>query len=316
MDLEQSSLTTETPAAGTPSLEGQSGSPEAAPASGQQPAQTPTAQEILDYTKDERLSRMWSNPKTKSFDPNLMYKSVKSADDLIEKQYKPLRAQADSFTKFLKDYGFEPDTEKLKPIFDEYKSFKDPENPVIKRSNYFSYFYDNPEYKADIENLFEGMRKKEIRKQFGEGVSDEIVKEILDNRKFREEQVQKEKMATEEAEHKKLVGTIEQGWEKVKSQTAKLGFPVTDEIRVKLLEQCAKEGIPPNAIYGKFLEMYEEEIFKHNRAKVQSDLTKKQVQTRKNGVIPGSSVQSKGASVPAGKESLFDRVAAKVGLKT
>jgi hypothetical protein len=86
--------------------------------------ETPKQDEVFDYTKDERLNRMWVNPKTKAVDPNLMYKSIRSADDIVEKQYKPLRAQADSFNKLLKEYGYEASVEEVQKALDDSKTLK------------------------------------------------------------------------------------------------------------------------------------------------------------------------------------------------
>ena len=312
--MEDSSLTstetiTEKPEVVTTPEQGQASSPTG--------NATPTPEEVYDYTKDERSKSMWFNKATKSFDPNLLYKSYKNADTLIEKQYKPLRAQAETFTKFLKEYGYEPDIEKLKPVFDEYKSFKDPENPIIKRGNYFSYFYDNPEYKPEVETLFENLRKKEIRKQFGEGVSDEIVNEIIANRKYREEQEAKEKTRQAQENHQKLVGTIEEGWKKVEKEAKSIGFPVNEEIRQKLLKVCMDEQVDPRFMYYKFIDLYKKEVDQYQRAKIQSDLKKEREKNHKSGIIPGSSSQSKApAPDSTAKPRMMDRVKERLGLTT
>jgi hypothetical protein len=288
--------------------------PESAPATPPTEGATPAAEEVFDYNKDERSKTMWFNKATKAFDPNLLYKSYKNADTLIEKQYKPLRAQADTFTKFLKDYGYEPDIEKLKPVFDEYKSFKDPENPIIKRGNYFSYFYDNPEYKAEVETLFETLRKKEIRKNFGEGVSDEIVNEIMANRKFREDTEKKEKERADAELHKQLVGTIDSGWKEVEKEAKAIGFPVNEDIRLKLLDICEKEQVDPRFMFYRFQKEYRKEIDQYQRAKIQSDFKKEREKSHKSGVIPASSTQSKGSAAPVGKPSMVDRVKSTLGI--
>lgn len=308
--------TPETPATETQSPDVQSTSPEVSQAGGEPSAEQPTAQDILDYTKDERLRRMWLDPKTKTFSPNLMYKSIKSGDELIEKQYKPLKAQAETFTKLFKEYGYEPDPEKLKSAFEELKSWKDPENPIVKRGNYVSYFLDHPEYGNELTEVLEGYRKREIRKQFGEGVSDEIVNEIIANRKFREETEAKERQRIEQENHKKLVGTIDQGWSKVQEECKKIGFPVTDQIKEQLFDICAQEDVDPRFMFYKFQEMYKEEIAKHQRAMIQSELVKSREKTQKSGIIPASSTQSRQPSKPVQKASMLDRTLDRLGLKT
>ena len=285
-----------------------------AQASPQQTAQAPIPEEVYDYTKDERSKTMWTDKKTKSFDPNLLYKSYKNSETVLEKQFKPLKAQAESFTKLFENYGMKVDINEVKQALDELKSFKDPENPVIKRGNYFSYFYDNPEYKPEVETFFENMRKKEIRKQFGEGVSDEIVGEIIANRKYREEQEAKEKARLAEESHKKLVGTIEDGWKEIEKESKAIGFPVNEEIRQKLLDICMKEQVDPRFMYFRFLKEYKKEIDQHQRARIQADLTKTQIKNHKNGIIPGSSTQVKAPQTPQNKTSMLDRVLDRVGL--
>ena len=318
-NLENGSLTTETTETGSPASEVIQGSPEATPASGKQPVEQPTAQEILDYQKDERLKRMWMSKEGK-FDPNLMYKSVRSGDDIIEKQFKPLKAQAETFTKFLKEYGYEPNPDKLKPEFDELKSWRDPENPVVKRGKFLSFFMDDPEFKPEVEAFLETMRKKGVRREFGEGVSDEVVKEILDSRKFREEYEAKEKARVAAEQHTQLLGSINDGWGKVQKKAKEIGFPVTDDIRVRLLEHCAKEGTSPKDVYPKFLELYEEEIEKYKRLKWQSDNLKTKEKIHKTGIIPAGSMPSKGitqAVKPIGKTAeIVNNIKDRLGLNT
>jgi hypothetical protein len=313
---ENGSLTDETTVTETPASEVQSISPEAAPAGGQQPAQQPTPQEILDYTKDERSKRMWFNPKTKSFDPNLMYKSIRSGDEIIEKKYKPLQAQADTFTKLFKDYGHEADPEKLKSAFEKLKTWEDPENPVVKRANFFSYFYDNPKYKQAIETQFEDYRRQELQAQFP-GMNDEqIQKQIALETRLNELEM-REKKQIEAKQHQELVGTINQGWERVQSECKNIGFPVTEEIRVGLLDECAKENVDPRFVFYKFMDMYKEEVGKYQRAKIQAEQMKTISRTRKSGIIPASSTQSKSTSAStAQKPSMVDRVMSNLGLKT
>ncbi len=278
--------------------------------SGQPPISTPTAQEIADWTKDERYQRMWKK------DPNQMYKSYKSADDLIEKQYKPLRAQAESFTKLFKDYGYEANPDQLKSAFEELKTWKDPENPTVKRANFFSYFYDHPEYKAEVEATFENLRRRELQKQYP-GMNEEQIKDLMDLKKFKEETESREKQREEAEKHKNLVGTIEQGWERVQTEAKKMGFPITEEIRQGLLDICAKEDVDPRFMFYKFADMYKEEIAKYQRAMVQADMVKARQQKRTSGIIPASPTSSR---IPnrqqAVKPSMLDRTLERMGLKT
>ena len=293
-----------------------SATPEPIQASPQPVAQPPIQEEVFDYTKDERTKSAWLNKQTKAFDTNLLYKSYRNAEGVIEKKYKPLQVQADSFTKLFESYGMKVDINEVKQALEDLKSFKDPENPVIKRGNYFSYFYDNPEYKPEVETFFENMRKKEIRKQFGEGVSDEIVSEIIANREYRQSQEAKEKAKLAEDEHKKLVGTIEDGWKEIEKETKAIGFPVNEEIRQKLLDICMKEQVDPRFMYFRFLKEYKKEIDQHQRARIQADLTKTQIKNHKAGIIPGSSAQVKAPqSQGNAKPSMVDRVLERVGLQ-
>jgi len=310
MELETSSLTDNvTPE--TPAIpNGQEATPEAAPADAGTPAQQPTAQEIADWTKDQRYERMWKK------DPNALYKSYREADKLIEGQYKPLRAQAETFTKLFKEYGYEADPAQIKQAMDELKTWKDPENPTIKRANYFSYFYDHPEYKGEVETMFEGLRKREIRKQFGDGVSDEIVNEIIANRKYREEQEAKEKARIEQEQHSKLVGTIDEGWKRVESEAKAMGFPVTEEIRQQLLEVCAKEDVDPRFMYYKFQDMFKDEVSKYRRLSVQSEQKKLAEKNKRAGIIPASSTPSRPVSKAATNPNMLNRVMERIGLKT
>ena len=279
-----------------------------APTGGQQSAESQVNKPFDHewWKKDSRMGRTWKDEQTFS-------KAAWNADQLIEKQYKPLKAQAEQFTKLFSDYGFKADPSEIKQALDELKSFRDPENPVIKRGNYFSYFYDNPEYQPEIDSFFENFRRKEIRKQFGEGVSDEIVKEILESRKFREEQTEKENRLKSEQENQKIVGDINKGWERVEKEAKAIGFPIKEGVREALLDECGKQGVPPQFIYQQFAEMYHEEIEKHRRAKIQSDINATRMKQHKSGVIPPSSRVSNAA--PSGKKlDIMDRVKNSLGL--
>lgn len=290
-----------------------SGASEGLPAGGQQPSGKPAAQDASDYSKDERLKRMWM---TKGqFDPNLMYKSVRSGDELIEKQFKPLKAQAEAFTNLLKTYGFEPDVEKLKPAFEELKKWRDPENPLVKRGNYLSFFLDDPEFKGETETFLESLRMKAIRREFGEGTSPELVKEILANRQYREETERKEKARQEQETQTRMVSSIEGEWKKVEAKAKELGIATSDEMRVRLLTHCRDNGIPVNGIYYEFQTMFSKDVEAKTRAKIQEDLMKTLNKGKRSGIIPAGTSQSKGGQVSGTgkKPAIVDRVMNRLG---
>ena len=291
----------------------QSGASEGLPAGGQQPSGKSAVQDAIDYMKDERLKRMWT---TKGqFDPNLMYKSVRNGDELIEKQFKPLKAQAEAFTNLLKNYGFEPDVEKLKPAFEELKKWRDPENPLVKRGNYLSFFLDDPEFKGETETFLESLRMKAIRREFGEGTSPELVKEILANRQYREETERKEKARQEQESQTRMVSSIKGEWKKVEAKCKELGIATSDEMRVKLLTHCRDNGIPTNGIYYEFQTMFSKDVEAKTRAKIQEDLMKTLNKGKRSGVIPAGNGQARSAAVvgKGGKTSILDRVKSQLG---
>ena len=302
-----------TDAGGSSSAE-PSGTSEGLPAGSQQSSGKSAVQDAIDYSKDERLKRMWM--KEGKFDPNLMYKSVRNGDDLIEKQFKPLKAQADAFTNLLKTYGFEPDVEKLKPAFEELKKWRDPENPLVKRGNYLSFFLDDPEFKGETETFLESLRMKAIRREFGEGTSPELVKEILANRQYREETERKEKARQEQERQTQMVSSISGEWKKVEAKCKELGIPTSDEMRVKLLTHCRDNGIPTNGIYYEFQTMFSKDVEAKTRAKIQEDLMKTLNKGKKSGIIPAGNGQTKSAAVvgtKGGKSPILDRVMGRLG---
>ena len=312
IDSGSAEVKTETPVTGDSA--GQSASEVQAPeAGGQQSAGTPPEKPFdYDWWKKDtnRFGRIWKSEKD-------VIKSAYEADQLIEKQYKPLRQQAETFTKLLKDYGYEPDPIKLKSAFDELKSWKDPNNVVVNRGHYLGAFLEDPEFKVETENFLQGLRQKAIRREFGEGITDEVAKEILENRKYREEQTRKEAAAKQESQRSQYRSQIDTGWDMVQKECKALGFPVTDEIKVKLLQEASKLYLPGELLLYKFQAMYKEEIAKYQRAKMQQEQQQKLEKMRKTKVITGS---SKFVTTPkAGdgqKPGLAERVMKRVGLKT
>ena len=306
------------PAAATTDEGGQSsgepsGTSEGSPAGGQQPSGKSAVQDAIDYSKDERLKRMWM--KEGKFDPNLMYKSIRNGDEVIEKQFKPLKVQAEAFTNLLRNYGLEPDVEKLKPAFDELKKWRDPENPIVKRGNYLSFFLDDPEFKTETETFLETLREKAVRREFGEGVSDDVVKEILANRQYREESERKEKARQEQENQTRMLSSISGEWAKVEAKCKELGIPTSDEMRVKLLTHCRDNGIPTNGIYYEFQTMYSKDVETKTRAKIQDDLMKTLNKGKKSGIIPAGTGHSKGGQVQGTgkKPNLVNRVMDRLG---
>ena len=305
--IETTSSTTETPVTGDSA--GQSVAEGQTPQAGsQQTAGTPQEKPFDKdwWKKDARFGRIWKDDAGFS-------KSAYEADQLIEKQYKPLRQQAETFTNLLKEYGYEPDPIKLKSAFDELKSWKDPNNVIVNRGNYLGAFLEDPEFKIETENFLQGLRKKAIRREFGEGITDEVAKEILENRKYREEQERKAKATEHQQKVAEARSQIDLGWESVQKECKALGFPVTDEIRVKLLQEAMKEGVPGNLLLYKFQSMYKEEIAKYQRAKMQQEQQQKLEKMRKTKVITGSSKvatvpQSTSAKKPGMLERVFKRL--------
>jgi hypothetical protein len=143
-----------------------------------------------------------------------------------------------------------------------------------------------------------------------------VVNEIIANRKYREEQEAKEKAREAEANHTKLVGTIDEGWKRIEKEAKSIGFPVNEEIRQKLLDICVKEQIDPRFMYARFLDEYKTEIDKYQRAKIQSDLTKSREKSHKSGIIPASSTQSKSTIKPDEKQTMLSKVLDKFGLQS
>jgi len=273
----------ETPIEGAGTPQGAVAS-EADTAGGQQTAGTPKPADAYDpewWKKDpERFGKTWKTPDD-------VIKSAWHSDQLIEKQYKPLRAQVDAFTKVFQEYGHEASLEKLKAIFDDHKKWNDPENNIVKRGNFLSFFLDHPEYKVETENFLESMRKREVQKQFP-GMSDEMINKIVSLEQFKADQEAKEKAANQKREQEQYLSQITKGWEDVQKECRELGFPVTDEIRTKLLKECFEQGINPQHILYKFMDMYKDEVNKYRNLKIQSEYAKTQQRRRKTGIIPAS----------------------------
>jgi len=302
-DLGNSSLTPETTETQTTQLEtGQDISNEVS-VSGQQPVKAST-QEILDWTKDERHGRMWSNKGVG--DPNKLYKSYKE----LEKVYTPLKSESETLKKqiatlseFFKQYELEPDIGKLKPIFDEYKTLKDPENPEMKALEELKYWVQNEATSEQVLKFFNQLRQEEMSRKYPGWNAEQIQKQIEIERKIKNLE-EKEQQDTVKADYETSLKTINEQCDRAKKYAENKGFVFTDDIRNTLLDHCMKNNIDPKYVYSEFVNLYDEQVSKSFEEKIKQDQLKGLNKNKGNVVMPAKT------TAPAkGTGSLRDKFA-------
>jgi hypothetical protein len=302
-DLGNSSLTPETTETQTTQLEtGQDISSEVS-VSGQQPVKAST-QEILDWTKDERHGRMWSNKGVG--DPNKLYKSYKE----LEKVYTPLKSESETLKKqiatlseFFKQYELEPDIGKLKPIFDEYKTLKDPENPEMKALEELKYWVQNEATSEQVLKFFNQLRQEEMSRKYPGWNAEQIQKQIEIERKIKNLE-EKEQQDTVKADYEMSLKTINEQCDRAKKYAENKGFVFTDDIRNTLLDHCMKNNIDPKYVYSEFINLYDEQVSKSFEEKIKQDQLKGLNKNKGNVVMPAKT------TAPAkGTGSLRDKFA-------
>jgi hypothetical protein len=254
---------------------------------GQVPAET---QEKQDYDpdwwkKDER------HKKGLFKDEAAVIKSHYHLDKEFNSKYKPAYSEYQKLNKIFEKLAIKPD--KLETHWQEYQTLKDPNNENNQFISKVNGYLQNPEYFQTLQNVFQDLQTRELRRQFP-GYNDEqiqeqlVIKEKLNQleakEKEREQQLQEEKLEKARVEIEKKV--IEEGQEVIKF-AEDMGINLTQEMVQKFFDYMEVNGIAPEYMRGVFMQLYEKELFDNYNKKV-SDKTLNQLNKQNKNIIPAS----------------------------
>lgn len=318
-----SSLTLETPEVQTTQPEPGQEVSQGVPASGQPPANANT-QEILDWMKDERKVRMWkgndkvdayinANPEAKKFLDNIYksYRNIEKVHDPIKKKAESLEGQISTLSEFMKQYGVEPDIEKLKPVLDEYKTFKDPENPEMQALAELKYWVQNEATGQQVLKFFDQLRQEEMHRKYPGWNAEQIQKQIEIERKIKNLE-EKEQKDAQKTEYETSLKTINEQCARAKKYAESKGFVFSDDIRSSLLDHCMKNNIDPKYVYSEFVNQYDEQVSKSFEEKIKQDQLKGLNKNKGEVVIPAKT--AKPSSVPGSLREKFESIVDKMGI--
>lgn len=228
------------------------------------------------YKKDDRWVKrgMWKSEQD-------IIRSYYEADKVLETKYKPAYKQYEDLQKKFKDSGIDPT--KLDEYVKEYQGYKDPNNPLIARSNYFSNWLDNDLYRDNVIQFFQDLETREQERKYPNMTAEARQKMIeLEKRAERLEQVQKQ--AQEEKMYQTYQKDIQAGIGSIKKMAEANGFEFTDEIKDQFLDHCMKNGVPAKYMVQEFRSLHDEDLNKSYENKIKASLLASQQEQNKTRV--------------------------------
>jgi hypothetical protein len=259
-------------------------------------ASKPTEEEILNWEKDKRFNKMWKNP-------NDLYKSYIEMEKWKASQHDPLKQQYDNLVKLFSDNDLDP--RNLNDYINEYKKFKDPNNPLIARANYLSSWLENPLYKDKLVAIFEDLENQELQRKYPNMGAEERAKMIEMEGKLSEYD-KKFQIAEREKLTNTYVTEITEGLEKCKQLAEKRGFGFPDNIQKALLAYCEQNEIPARYIYHAFLDKYGEQLDKSFAEKTEKGVLEKLNKNKSEGIVNAGSNKKTSPKGQSFRERLFN----------
>ena len=254
---------------------------------------TTTAQEIQDWMQDPRYGKMWKSP-------NDLYKSNRELEKLQKSKYDPIMKQYEGLKKTFTDNGLS--LEQLNDFISEYKSFKNPENPLIANGEYVNKWLTNPMYEKTVANFFSELEKSERQRQFP-NMTEQQIAEWQDMQTQLKTLQQKEQEQVFNKTVESSTVDITSGINKAKKYAESKGFEFTDDIRNEHLDYCMKQGIAPKYVYATFIDRYQDQIDKSAAEMYEKKTLEKTSKIRGAGIVSGS---SNSANKPSTAVNSFD----------
>ena len=232
-------------------------------------------EELLDWKKDKRYGKMWKNE-------NDLYKSYTGLEKWKATNHDPIKKEYDDMMQLFSEH--EIDKSRLKDYIDEYKSFKDPNNPVVASVNYIGKWLNNDLYRDKLNTFFDGLEQEEIQRRYP-NMTAETRQKMMDYERKMEEYDKKLKAIEEEKRYNQYTTEIQENLDKCKELAESRGFGFPDKIKNELVAYCDKNNIPTKYIYQAFMEKYREQLDKAFAEKTEQNLLKKFNKNKSAGIV-------------------------------
>lgn len=270
------------------------------PASGQPPANA-TPQEITDWTKDDRHERMWRK------DPNQLYKSYRNMEkvyDPMKDEIKGLKGQIEQVDGLLKEYGYELNSEQLKSVLDELRSYTTDDEklqkPVVRIGKYFEQqpWFNEPGYVDKLDKFTQNLYWEYMQEKYPGMTMPQIQK--MNELEAKNKEIETRLTQKEQAERIKSTEMgIDKALKEIKAFSTENGFAFTDKIEQELIDFGEKTGTPPEYLYGEFMKRYGKEIQKSYSERVKQEQLQMLEKNKNNITLPaGTQGEATGEMTP------------------
>lgn len=253
------------------------------PASGQQAVTKPTGDsyDVDWWKKDARFGKIWK-------DVNDFPRLYKSADEILEKKYKPTFKQYEDLQKKFRDSGIE--MEKFDDYIKEYQTLKSPENPTnIVYEALVELLGDDDITQQEFDAAMADLQEKKLQRKYP-GASRELrEKLIVQEKETRELKGWKNRFEVAELD-KKESQNVETGLASIKKLCASKGFDFNENIKVEFINHCVANKTPTAYMVQEFRNKYDEAIDKSYSDKVKAEMLQSQ-QDKNKTTIPMSKIQ-------------------------
>jgi hypothetical protein len=260
------------------------------------------------WKKDQRFGKIWKSDKD-------VIRSAYESDKILETKYKPAYKQYEDLKNRIKELGHDP--EKTDEFINEFKSFKDPNNPIMNLGNYLYQWKDDPLI-GDIDKFFQDLNVRKMQRDF----PNMTVEQINEFKAMKEEinNIKQEKEAQRQAEVKqreteivsRLQQEIDVEMKRIEEECKNLGFEFTDDIRQKLYDYGIKESLSPAHLKYAFKDLFKDDIQKLSENKLKSKIMQdKQAKLRTK--VPYTSVRK---TAQPTKKNFLDRFADAIKTET
>jgi hypothetical protein len=192
----------------------------------------PEPQKVTEeWTKDKRFGTIYKTPDD-------VYKAHRE----MEKMFNPLQDKVKEYEQKINEYS------QLQGKLTEYESKINQYQPL---EQYINYLDQNPQYGGKVKAVLEEINKEIRRNQYGADLPDEIVRELEESRRFREE-------AAREKEKAEFERTVSQGSEVAKTQLTEIDQIASkfniDFDKSEFIEWAIKKDFSPNELKARFIE--------------------------------------------------------------
>lgn len=263
---------------------------------------------LEEWQKDKRYGKMWKSP-------NDLYKSYTSLEKMhpeLKKNYDTLQNKYNSFSKFLEDNGFKPDT--FQEELEKLKNYRNPESEINQIYNYISPYLKNELYSDKVIAFFNELELSELQRKYP-GMNAEQIQKMQEQEQRVKHLEQAEQERQQKMYEEQMRGSVEKGFKDCEDVAKNYGFKITPEVRNYLINHCLKNDIDPKYIKSEFFNLYGEQLLSARDKKIlnaqqenKTKLKNAQILGGTNNKTPNPPAKLKGAeALKAGWEKVFGK---------